>query len=227
MIEEQQPITETIREIRKRLRLSMDGIVSTLMREQGIKYKINFGVNLPRIQEIAKLFAPSAELADALWKEDVRELKILAILLHPTAQFTVVKAEQWTRDIKHQEIAELYCAKLVNACSFAPTVALQWIESDEAYTITVGYLLLSRIYAQGTVLTANQYNLFISKAIIALESETSRVRRAALLALKRYGRNSQQQANQLLDSLISFNQSDSAEKQEIFDDLKFEFDYYG
>lgn len=227
MTDQQQPIEQTIREIRKRLRLSMDGIVSTLMREQGIKYKINFGVNLPRIQDIAKLFTPSEELADALWKEDVRELKILAILLHPVAQFTPVKAEQWTGEIRHQEIAELYCAKLINACSFAPTLALQWIEREAEYTVTVGYLLLSRIYAQGSVLTASQYNIFISRAITALEMEPNRIKRAALLALKRYGRGGQQQANQLLDSMVLFSQSSSTEKQEIFNDLKFEFDYYG
>jgi 3-methyladenine DNA glycosylase AlkD len=223
---DKQPIEQTMREIRKRLRLSMDGIVSTLMREQGIKYKINFGVNLPRIQEISKLFTPSADLADALWKEDVRELKILAILLHPVALFTPTKAALWTSEIKHQEIAELYCAKLINSCSFAPTLALQWIESKEEYTLTVGYLLLSRIYMQENSLSADQNNLFINKAVHALETVSNRVQRAALLALKRYGRGSQAQANQVLEAVAPFTQSSATEKQEIYNDLKFEFDYY-
>ena len=42
-------IHSTILDIKKSLRLSMNGVVSTLQRRQGLDYKINFGVEIPRI----------------------------------------------------------------------------------------------------------------------------------------------------------------------------------
>ena len=37
-------LQDEIREIRKQLRLAMNGVISTSMREKGIVYKLNFGV---------------------------------------------------------------------------------------------------------------------------------------------------------------------------------------
>ena len=42
-------LQDEIREIRKELRLAMNGVISTSMREKGIVYKLNFGVRNPEI----------------------------------------------------------------------------------------------------------------------------------------------------------------------------------
>ena len=46
-------IQDTIREIKSKFRLFMNGMVSQSMREKGIDYKLNFGIEYPRIKEIA------------------------------------------------------------------------------------------------------------------------------------------------------------------------------
>ena len=70
---------EDLRDIRKQLRLAMNGVISTSMRQKGMNYKLIFGVPIPEIKHIAAAHEPDAELARALWKEDVREMKILAL----------------------------------------------------------------------------------------------------------------------------------------------------
>ena len=45
-------LQDEIREIRKELRLAMNGVISTSMREKGIVYKLNFGVPYPEIKGI-------------------------------------------------------------------------------------------------------------------------------------------------------------------------------
>lgn len=75
-----------LKEIRTQLRLAMNGVISTSMREKGIVYKLNFGVPLPEIKQIATTHKPNSELAVALWKEDIREFKILAFL-QPVDEF--------------------------------------------------------------------------------------------------------------------------------------------
>ena len=52
-------LQDEIREIRKQLRLAMNGVISTSMREKGIVYKLNFGVPYPEIKEIARKHKPN------------------------------------------------------------------------------------------------------------------------------------------------------------------------
>ena len=80
-------IHETIREIKSKFRLFMNGVVSQSMREKGFDYKLNFGIEYPRIKEIAAEYEPNHELAQALWKENIRECKIMAGLLQPVETF--------------------------------------------------------------------------------------------------------------------------------------------
>ena len=76
-----------IRNIRRDLRLAMNGVVSSSMRNKGVDYKLNFGVDIPRIKGIAEKYESSATLAKELWKLDVRELKILSTMLYPVEEF--------------------------------------------------------------------------------------------------------------------------------------------
>lgn len=52
-------LQDEIREIRKELRLAMNGVISTSMREKGIVYKLNFGVPYPEIKGIARKHKPN------------------------------------------------------------------------------------------------------------------------------------------------------------------------
>ncbi len=47
----------------------MNGAVSQSMREKGLVYKLNFGVELPASKMIAEGYEKNHGLAQALWKE--------------------------------------------------------------------------------------------------------------------------------------------------------------
>lgn len=46
-------VHETIKDIKGQFRLFMNGVASQSMREKGLDYKLNFGIELPRLKEIA------------------------------------------------------------------------------------------------------------------------------------------------------------------------------
>ena len=60
---------EQLKEIKTQFRLSMNGAVSQSMREKGLIYKLNFGVELPRIKAIAEGYEKDHSLAQALWTD--------------------------------------------------------------------------------------------------------------------------------------------------------------
>ena len=61
-------LQEKVLDIKKKLRLNMNGVASTSMREAGIGYKLNFGVGLPQLKEIASETGKDPELAVELWR---------------------------------------------------------------------------------------------------------------------------------------------------------------
>ena len=216
-------LKDKIRDIRIRLRLSMNGVVSASMREKGADYKLNFGVSLPKIKEIAGLYEKNVELAETIWHEDVRELKILATLLFPPSAFTVEDANRWIGQVRHQEIAEQLCRNLLQELPFAEALAGQWVCREEEYVRVAGFLLFARLCVKGAPVAASA---ILKQARQALDNGISRPQRAAIVALKRYGCQGRRQADEVLTLIADYPLSESPERQEFFNDIKFEFDYY-
>ena len=109
-------IKEQLKDIKTQLRLSMNGAVSQSMREKGLLYKLNFGVELPRIKMIAEGYEKNHDLAQALWKENIRECKIMSAMLQPIDTFYPEIADIWVEDIQNIEIAELTCMNFFSIC---------------------------------------------------------------------------------------------------------------
>ena len=83
----------------------MNGAASAGMREAGIEYKLNYGVGIPQLKQIASEIGKDPELAVSLWKEDIRECRILAALIYPDDQFMPDMADLWVEQIVFPEVA--------------------------------------------------------------------------------------------------------------------------
>ena len=143
-----------IREIKRQFRMAMNGIVSTSMREKGMDYKINFGLTLPFIKRIAEKYCSSAKLAELLWKENIRESKILATLLYPAQELTPEIMQHWADTIVYREIADMCCMNLFDKVPFALDKALKWISSDNEMLRYTGFQLIARLAMTQNVFTA-------------------------------------------------------------------------
>lgn len=215
---------EIIRDIRQRCRKAMNGIASTSMRQRGISYKVNFGLNIQQIKELSGRYKPDAELAEILWKEDTRELKILATFLYPADNFTEVVANKWVTEIPNQEIREQLSLNLLQILPFAGKLALEWSNSKDESIRTTGYWLLARLFL---IKKADKQSAsdctFIWDDVI---SDNMFLRNAASLALKHIGRQSKIEADIILDKLSIYKDDENLVKQEAYNGLAFEFGYY-
>ena len=89
------PLQEQVRAVKREFRLMMNGITSQSMREKGLTYRTNFGVELPRLKAFSDDLPHTTELAAALWKEQVRECRLLAPMLMPADDFEEDMADLW------------------------------------------------------------------------------------------------------------------------------------
>ena len=97
---------EKLREIKRTFRLYMDGARMQSMREKGLNYHLNWGVSIGHLHEIAKEYGKDYDLAVKLWKENIRECKILATIIMPQEYFPSDLAMLWIEQLESQEMAE-------------------------------------------------------------------------------------------------------------------------
>ncbi len=215
---------DIIKDMRTRCRLAMNGVASTSMRQRGLTYKVNFGLNIQQIKDLSSRYQPDAALAATLWKEDTRELKILATLLYPVKDFNEEMANSWVTEIPNQEIREQVCLNLFQNLSYANQLALAWANSENENIRTTGYWLLTRLFLtkSANTVSTNVFSFILEDAV----SNNTFIRNAALLALKQIGRQSREQANWILNKLSIYKEDANLINQEAYNSLNFEFEYY-
>ena len=187
-------VPSKVKEIKQSFRQMMDGSIAQSMRDKGLNYHLNWGATLPRLQEMAKEIANSQEpiancqydLAIALWKENVRECKILATMLMPADQILPEVVDIWMEQIPSQEIAEQLAFNLWQYLPFAPEKAYQWIASDKEYDQLCGFHVLTRLFMNHQEPNERGINEYLDQMVAALQGPFSSVRKAAMQSVLRF-----------------------------------------
>ena len=184
-----------VKEIKQSFRLMMDGSVAQSMRDKGLNYHLNWGATLPRLKAKAEELKTSSQepiadsqydLAIALWKENVRECKILATMLMPPEKMLPEVCDIWMEQIPSQEIAEQAAFNLWQHLPYAPEKAYQWIASDQEYYQLCGFHVLSRLFMNGQEPNERGINEFIDQALSALQGPYMSVRKAAMQSMQHF-----------------------------------------
>ena len=184
---------EKIKEIKQSFHQLMDGSIAQSMRDKGVDYHLNWGVTLPRLRKMAEeLKAESQEpkalydLAIALWKENVRECKILATMIMPPDKILPEVVDIWMEQTETIEIAEQAAMNLYQYLPYAPMKAYEWIASDKNLYQLCGFHVLSRLFMNSQEPNERGINEFLDQAHVALQSPDVTVRKAALNCLNRF-----------------------------------------
>lgn len=185
---------EQLKDIKTQLRLSMNGAVSQSMREKGLVYKLNFGVELPRIKGIAASYEKDHALAQALWKEDIRECKILAGLLQPVDTFLPEIADIWVDTMPTVEIAELTSMNLFQHLPYAPAKAFRWIADERELAQICGFLTIARLLQKKGDMEDRVANEFLDQAVSSFLAGSYSVRSSVMAALRRFMEHSEEHA---------------------------------
>ena len=186
-------IHDVIKEIKQSFRQMMDGSVAQSMRDKGLNYHLNWGATLPRLkakaEEIKAMFNVSClmfnvyDLAIALWKENIRECKILATMLMPPERMLPEVCDIWMEQMPSQEIAEQAAFNLWQYLPYAPEKAYQWIASDQEYYQLCGFHILSRLFMNGQEPNERGINEYMDQALSALQGPYMSVRKAAMQSM--------------------------------------------
>lgn len=201
------PAEQKVKEIKQSFRLQMDGSVAQAMRDKGLDYHLNWGVTLPRLREMADEIraeyaaegadrtvtpegggssSPLYSLSLTLWKENVRECKILATMLMPASEILPEVVDIWMEQTHTLEIAEQAAFNLYQHLPYAADKAYQWLASPLPLTQTCGYHVLCRLFMQGCEPNERGISEFIDQTLTALQADDVPLRKAAMNAMIRF-----------------------------------------
>ena len=177
-----------VKEIKQRFRQLMNGVTTRSMRDKGIDYHLNWGASIPDLQKMAAEYGKDYSLAIELWKENIRECKILATMIMPPEEMPVEIVELWMEQTPSLEVAEQAAFNLYQHLEEASVLAFQWIASDKDIEQVCGYHVLSRLFMKGMTPNERGINEVLDQVITALLGGSFPVRRAAVSCLQWLGR---------------------------------------
>ena len=189
-------MNDIIIQIKKELRANMNGIASEAMGRKSEDYRVNFGVEIPRLHNIATEFQPSHELAQQLWKESVRECRILATILQPVDSFLPEIADIWVDDIRTLELAQVVSLNLFSRLPYASDKVFLWIASEREITQQCGYLTLCHIMRKGEM-NERSADEFIDQALTAYAGGSMMLQRTLMRAFAIFAENNPSAAKRL------------------------------
>jgi hypothetical protein len=163
--ERQLPEFNAMQKVKRRFFAMRNGDLAQQMAERGAQYRINFGLNLPQISEIARDFLPGgaeaaqlpagfsmADFARRLRANDTtRESMLIAPMLFPVDELTMEEAYIWAATAPTPEVADILCLKLLRNSPLAPSLASRLLASPEASERYCGLRLVLNLLQMGKI----------------------------------------------------------------------------
>ncbi|MBQ7423314.1 MAG: DNA alkylation repair protein [Prevotella sp.] len=176
---------EKLKQIKQSFRLMMNGDAMRSMRDKGVEYHLNWGVSIIDLRRMAEEWCKDYDLAIELWKENIRECKILATMIMPPERMLPEIVDLWMEQTTEVEIAEQACFNLYQHLPYIPEMAFRWIASDRSVEQISGYHVLSRLFMRGMQPNERTREELVDQANAAIAGSDIIVRHAATTCLQR------------------------------------------
>jgi len=136
---------QEFRQILTKIRQVKSGETVDRMKEHGLSYKLNWGVSIISLSEIAAKYEKNHLLALKLWNKQWRETMILAAMLDVPEEVTEEQMDYWTKTLETTEIAESLNTWLWSKTKFAFVKSLEWCRGKKHLVRYTGLHLMGRL----------------------------------------------------------------------------------
>ena len=105
------------------------------------------GIGLTRLRTLAKEVGRNHDLAQSLWKSDVYDARVLALLIDDPKQVTREQAEREVEELRGGMLAHVFasCDATLARTPFATELAAEWVQRDDPVRRECGYGLLYEV----------------------------------------------------------------------------------
>ena len=196
---------EKIKNIKRTFHLFMNGVTSRSMHEKGLDYKINWGVSLGHLRIMAKEYGQDHDLAVGLWRNDVRECKILATMIMPSHEMSPSLAEEWLEQTNSLEIVEMCAFNLFQYLDSAVSLACKWLKSDKLMFRICACHILNRLFIKDLKLDDAEVLNIIKNISTSFACDNISLKHAAVNCLRRLSLQNEIYAKYVEDAVKQLN----------------------
>lgn len=154
----------------------------------------SYGIGLTRLRKLAKQIGRDRALAQALWKTDVHDARVISLLIDDPAQITREQAERQVGELAGGMLAHVFasCDATLAKTPFMVELADEWVRSDDPVRRDCGYgLLYEASKLSGRKAPDEAFFLAQVERIAAtIDGEPERVRLSMATALMGIGKRS-------------------------------------
>ena len=132
------------------MRKQMNGAVADAMFYYGENYGLNYGVSLPTVREIAQAEGHDHALAEYLFKQQVRELKLAAFHIADPTLINASNSALWANGITNSELAEEAAFALLRHSPAVMEIVAEWLRSESEWVVYAAMMAAARSSAIST-----------------------------------------------------------------------------
>ena len=133
-----------------KMRKQMNGAVADAMFYYGENYGLNYGVSLPTVREIAQAEGHDHALAEYLFKQQVRELKLAAFHIADPTLINASNSSFWANGITNSELAEEAAFALLRHSPVVMDIVAEWLRSESEWVVYAAMMAAARSNAIST-----------------------------------------------------------------------------
>lgn len=127
-----------------KIRKQMNGAMLDTFRYYGAKYGMNYGVALHSLRDMAREIGCDDELAHFLFRQQVRELQIIALWIADAEAVTEKEFDFWANGLINSELAEQAAQGLLSKITPIDTLVERWCGSGNELLAYAALLAASR-----------------------------------------------------------------------------------
>ena len=208
--------------IKELIKTYRNGILADSINRMGLSYKINYGVNVNDLKEIAQAFKGDHQLALMLFQEDARECKLLASMIDDPNQVTGEQIDQWSEEFTNTEIVEQVCSNLFWATEYALSRSIEWCLSDNELLNKAGLIIAGKRASDKTI-KDSIFEPYLGTIESIAERGTDTTRSACAYALRQIGLRSDTLRAKVIETAEQLTQLNNESAGWIGSQILFEF----
>lgn len=115
------------------------------MKRFGINTEHALGISMKTLRQVARSYPKDHQLALGLWKSQIHEARLLAVLIDDPKQLTEQQMEAWVKDIQSWDLCDQACSKLFDKWPGAYAKAREWATREEEFVKRAGFVLMATL----------------------------------------------------------------------------------
>ena len=168
----------------------------------GIDPKNALGTGMKPLRELAKKIKKDDSLADELWRTDIHELMILAVLIKDPGNFTEEQADEWAGKLYSWDVCDQFSMQLMPKTGFAQKKIFQWAEDDREFVRRAAFATMATMGLKRIKADDSFYDPFFPLIIKYSTDERNFVKKAVNWALRQIGKRNMELRTKAIETAV-------------------------